>query len=45
MFPSPEGDPLSLELRAAGFAPSATATIIQHRMDGSDWRFILSSDI
>ncbi|HTL11951.1 MAG TPA: GNAT family N-acetyltransferase [Bdellovibrionota bacterium] len=45
MFCVPEGDGLALELAAAGVIPSATATVIQHRMDDCDWRFVLTSDI
>lgn len=45
MFCVPAGDALSLELRLQGHAPSATASLISHRMKGCDWRFVLSSDI
>jgi hypothetical protein len=45
MFCAPEGDPLIQELRAAGAEPTASASVIHHRMPHSDWRFILTSDI
>jgi GNAT superfamily N-acetyltransferase len=38
-------DPLARELEGEGIRPSATATIISHRMSKSDWRFVLTSDI
>lgn len=45
MLCAPEGDALAEALSAAGIAPSATATILHHRMGGSDWRWVLTSDI
>jgi len=45
MFCTPESDPLHRDLLARGFAPSATASLIQHRMPESDWTAILTSDI
>jgi hypothetical protein len=45
MFCTPEGDPLHQVLTLAGFQPSASATVIHHRMDRVDWGFILTSDI
>lgn len=42
---APEGDALAADLRALGFAPDATATIVHHRMGRSDWRFVLTSEI
>ncbi len=45
MFCVPEGDPLERRLASAGHAPSATASVIHHRMKSWDWRFILTSDI
>lgn len=45
MFCAPEGDPLSREVVALGFAPSSTATVVAHRMRDSDWTWILTSDI
>jgi hypothetical protein len=38
-------DGLSAALAAAGIEASATATILAHRMDPCDWRFVLTSDI
>jgi hypothetical protein len=43
MFCAPETDPLHTEL--LGVAPSASATVIHHRMGASDWKFVLTSDI
>ena len=45
MFCLPEGDPLEDALRAHGISPDAAASVIQHRMSGWDWRFVLTSDI
>lgn len=45
MFCAPEGDELARAVAAAGVDPSATATILHHRMGRSDWRFVLTSDI
>jgi hypothetical protein len=45
MFCAPRGDALGSELAALGFVPSATATIIAHRMERSDWRWVLTSEI
>jgi hypothetical protein len=45
MFCVPEGDALLAELRTTGLEPSASATVIEHRMKGCDWRFVLTSDI
>ncbi len=45
MLCAPAGDPLATELESTGVRPSATATVIQHRMDDADWRFVLTSDI
>ena len=45
MFVVPEGDPLQGELESAGIMHSASAAIIQHRMDGIDWRCLLTSDV
>jgi hypothetical protein len=44
MVCAPEQDALSADLRGLGLAPSATASIIAHRMQ-SDWRFIVTSEI
>ena len=40
-----EDKPFLQELSTAGFKVSATAVVIQHRMRGWDWRFILTSGI
>jgi hypothetical protein len=45
MFPAPNGDPMIAELRALGVEPHASASVIAHRMQRSDWKFILTSDI
>ena len=45
MFCTPANDPFAQELHRLGLVPSASATIIAHRMPGCDWRFILTSDI
>lgn len=42
---APAGDPLALALTAAGLHPSASASLIALGMGGSDWRFVLTSDI
>lgn len=44
MVCAPEQDALAVDLRALGLAPSATASILAHRMP-SDWRFIVTSEI
>ena len=38
-------DSLGQELKSKGIEPSASATLIQHRMQAADWRFVLTSDI
>jgi hypothetical protein len=45
MFCAPETDDLSQILTAKQIYPNATASVISHGMDNSDWRFILTSDI
>ncbi len=45
MFCAPGADPLVPRLQALGHFPSATATLLHHRMAGWDWRFVLTSDI
>ena len=45
MFCTPSEDPLVAKLREQGYAPSATAALVQHRMRDWDWRFVLTSDI
>ena len=45
MFCVPAGDPIESELASGGHSPSATATVLAHRMKRWDWRFILTSDI
>jgi len=42
LFP---GDPLTAALRARGLEPSASATVLEHGMAGTDWRFVLTSDV
>lgn len=45
MFCVPENDDLAKVLAARSIHPSATASVVSHDMDRSDWRFILTSDI
>ncbi len=45
MFCAPVGDALDVAAAAEGLAPSATATVLSHRMGGWSWDFILTSDI
>lgn len=45
MFCALEGDALAGALAAEGVDPSASATILAHRMQDCDWQFVLTSDI
>ena len=45
MWCLPRGAPLAAALAAAGFRPSASATIVHHRMRGYDWARIDTSEI
>ncbi|MEA5477555.1 GNAT family N-acetyltransferase [Pseudanabaena galeata UHCC 0370] len=45
MFCVPNGDELAIALQSKGISPNATASLVSHGMDQSDWRFILTSDI
>jgi hypothetical protein len=45
MLCAPRGDALAVELRGRGLVPSATASVIHHRMADTDWGFVLTSDI
>jgi GNAT superfamily N-acetyltransferase len=45
MFCVPSGDDLAIALQAKGIFPHASASLVSHGMDRSDWRFILTSDI
>ena len=45
MFCTPVNDDLARGMHDRGFLPSATASIICHRMGGWDWRFVLTSEI
>jgi hypothetical protein len=51
MLCAPAGDSLSKELLAYGIKPTASASVIHHRMGlgmgtrGLNWNFILTSDI
>lgn len=45
MFCVPDKDDLALALAARSIEPTATASVVSHGMDESDWRFILTSDI
>jgi len=45
MWCCPAQSPLAAALAQAGEAPSATATVIQHRLGGFDWRRLDTSEI
>jgi hypothetical protein len=45
MFCCPASDPMALQLKNIGIRTDVTATILHYRMDQSDWKFILTSDI
>lgn len=45
MFCVPANDELALWLAKEEIYPNATASVVSHGMDDSDWRFILTSDI
>jgi hypothetical protein len=45
MFCTPVSGDLARGMHERGFTPSATASIICHRMNGWDWRFVLTSEI
>ena len=45
MFCVPENDDLALALASRSIYPTASASVVSHGMDESDWRFILTSDI
>ncbi len=45
MFCAPEGDPLDAAMASAGVEPTATASLVHHRMGRSDWTWVLTSDI
>jgi hypothetical protein len=45
MFCCPRNDPMYYELKNNYVKTNITATIIQHSMDNTDWKFILTSDI
>lgn len=45
MFCTVKGDSLSQTMTDMGFTPTASATIISHRMSECDWTWILTSDI
>ena len=45
MFCVPDKDDLALALAARSIEVTATASVVSHGMDESDWRFILTSDI
>lgn len=45
MLCAPVGDPVCQALVQLGHPVSATATVITHRMDGYDWRQVLTSEI
>lgn len=46
MFCAPAQDPLAVEIiNSLNITPSASAIIVSHRMEGHDWRWVLTSDI
>ncbi|MBD2461090.1 hypothetical protein H6G89_08550 [Oscillatoria sp. FACHB-1407] len=45
MFCALRGDALAIALSKQGILPQATASIVSHGMNDSDWRFVLTSDI
>lgn len=45
MFSTPATDPLAEAMLAHGFAATATATVLHHRMNEWDWRFVLTNEI
>lgn len=45
MFCTPSGDPLDQAVRAAGHAPTASATVLHAGLEDVDWSFVLTSDI
>jgi len=45
MFCAPEDDDLARAMSLAGVEPSATATLVHHRMGSWDWSFVLTSEI
>jgi hypothetical protein len=45
MFCTPAEDELAQAMTDAGVEPSATATLVEHRMGEWDWRFVLTSEI
>ena len=44
MFCAPLDDPLIRDLELRGIRPVATASVIQHRMEGWKWQFLLTSE-
>jgi hypothetical protein len=45
MFCTPVEDDLARAMHDRGYLPSATASVVQHRMGAWDWRFVLTSEI
>ena len=45
MFCAPLDDPLIHDLELRGIRPEATASVIQHRMEGWKWQFLLTSEL
>jgi len=45
MFCTPSDDPLAEAMLAIGVMPTATATVLHHRMGDWDWSFILTNEI
>lgn len=45
MFCTPSDDPLAEAMLSIGITPTATATVLHHRMGDWDWSFILTNEI
>lgn len=45
MFCAPRADAMATELMQMGFSPSASATVISHRMSAESWCNVLTSEI
>ena len=45
MFCAPKTDVLTHDLEVIELKPSSSATLLTHRMQGSDWRWILTNHI
>ena len=45
MFCAPLDDPLMRDLEIRGIRPTATASVVHHRMDDWKWQFLLTSEL